>query len=58
MARPTLMLRTLVATVLSLSTPAAQGAKQMPGGDSPTRQIVERFNEAFNAHDADALAPC
>src|SRR6476660_362316 len=57
MARLTLIVRTLVVTVLSVSTPAAQGAKQMPGGDSSTRQIIERFNEAFNAHDADALAP-
>ena len=46
MARPTLILRTLVATMVSLSTLAAQGAKKMPGGDSPTRQIIERFNDA------------
>ena len=30
---------------------------QQPAGQSPTtRDVIDRFNEAFNRHDADALA--
>src|SRR5580700_1518742 len=35
----------------------------MPSGQKPstaaptTREVIDRFNEAFNRHDADALAP-
>ncbi len=44
-------------------TPATEGAPPMIAGqDSPTtapttRVVIDRFNAAFNRHDADALAP-
>ena len=52
------------AAAVCLASTAARGAKGMPmnSGQNPatsaqtTRMVIDRFNEAFNRHDADALA--
>ena len=53
------------ATVAFFALTAAPGANGMPMNSEQnpttsaqtTRMVTDRFNEAFNRHDADALAP-
>jgi ketosteroid isomerase-like protein len=48
------MLITACGAMICFMLMATQGTPQT--ADLPTREVVDRFNEAFNRHDADALA--